>query len=67
MGAGVKSSYQTKPVKLGLTDVVAVFAAGNNSFAERGDRSLWVWGAGGAGDWPLRLNSAVPVATTLPG
>lgn len=67
LGAGVKSSYQTRPVKVRLTDVVAVFAAGNSSFAERRDRSLWVWGAGGAGDWPLLANSAVPTALTLPG
>ena len=39
-----------------------VFAAGNNTFAVRTDGTLWAWGAGGPGEFPLTTNVRLPTA-----
>jgi hypothetical protein len=52
IGAGVSGTFQ-KPVTPKIAGVKAVFASGNSSFAVRNDNTLWIWGAGSRGEWPL--------------
>jgi alpha-tubulin suppressor-like RCC1 family protein len=60
LGTGAGPGFQPRPTAIKITDVSAVFAAGNNSFAVRADGSLWAWGAGGPGEFPLTSNVRVP-------
>jgi alpha-tubulin suppressor-like RCC1 family protein len=66
IGAGVSGTFQERPVTPKISDVRAVFAAGNNSFAVKTDGSFWAWGGGGREEWPLAVNTKTPVALVLP-
>jgi len=66
LGAGVKGTFQLRPVTPKITNVKAVFAVGNSTFAVKADNSLWGWGAGDRGRWPFEANIAVPTRITLP-
>jgi alpha-tubulin suppressor-like RCC1 family protein len=62
LGNGAGPGYQPRPASIKITGVAAVFAAGNNSFAVRTDGTLWAWGAGGPGEFPLTSNVRLPAA-----
>jgi alpha-tubulin suppressor-like RCC1 family protein len=68
VGIGVTGREQATVVTPKLTGVKAVFAAGNNSFAIRGDQSLWIWGHGASysGQWPMKQNASIPVRLEFP-
>jgi len=66
LGAGVKGTFQLRPVTPKITNVRAVFTAGNNTYAVKTDNSLWGWGGGDRGRWPFQANIAVPTLITLP-
>lgn len=59
-GTGAGPGYHPRPLTPKIAGVAAVFAAGNNSFAVRRDGTLWAWGAGGPGEFPLTSNVRVP-------
>jgi alpha-tubulin suppressor-like RCC1 family protein len=68
IGAGISGQFQESPVTPRITGVRTIMAAGNHSFAVRTDGSVWGWGAGGRREWPLEVNTKLPVrlALTLP-
>jgi len=65
LGAGVSGTFQLRPVSPKIANVKSVFAAGNNSFAVLADGSLWIWGLGERGEWPLAANAKTPVRLDL--
>jgi alpha-tubulin suppressor-like RCC1 family protein len=65
LGAGVSGTFQLRPVTPKITGVKAVFATGNNSIAVRNDNTLWMWGGGGPNEWPLPVNTKLPVQVEL--
>lgn len=65
IGAGVSATFQPAPVTPKITGVKTLWAAGNHSFALKADGSLWVWGAGGPLEWPLKANTRLPVRLDL--
>jgi alpha-tubulin suppressor-like RCC1 family protein len=60
----VTEAFQERPVTVRISGVKAVFATGNSSFAVKTDGTLWAWGAGGRGDWPLQVHTKIPVMVT---
>ncbi len=66
LGAGVSGTFQLSPVTPKITGVKAAFAVGNNSFAIKKDNSLWIWGNGHRGEFPLQKVTKTPVALKLP-
>lgn len=60
LGAGVSGDFQPTPVVPKITNVKAVFAVANNSYAIKNDNSFWVWGVGYRGEYPLSANVAIP-------
>ncbi len=60
LGTGVGGRFLESPVTPKISGVKAIFACGNNSFAVKNDGSLWVWGMGHVGDWPLTNNTQIP-------
>jgi alpha-tubulin suppressor-like RCC1 family protein len=65
LGGGLSATFQERPMTPKLTNVKAVFAVGNNSFAVRNDNSIWAWGSGGAEDWPFAANVSTPTPITI--
>jgi alpha-tubulin suppressor-like RCC1 family protein len=65
LGAGVSGTFQLSPVVPRISGVRSIFAAGNNTFAVKTDGSLWIWGVGGRGEWPLTANAKLPVRLEL--
>lgn len=59
-GAGISGDFQPAPKPARIGTVKAVWAAGNNSLALRSDGSLWMWGAGSPGEFPLAGNVKLP-------
>lgn len=67
VGAGFAGRSSPELVTPKITGVKAIFAAQNNSFAVRGDGSVWIWGSGDRGSWPLGANAKLPVPLDLSG
>lgn len=65
LGTGISGTFLLRPVTPRLTNVQAIFAAGNNSFAVRADGSLWAWGSGGRNEWPFAVNTKLPVPVKI--
>ena len=65
VGNGVSGMEQATPASAKITAVKAIFAGGNNSFAVKTDGSLWMWGYGDRGEWPLAANNKLPVILEL--
>ena len=67
MGVGAGQNYESRPVKTGLTDVVAVYLSNMRSMAVRKDGSFWFWGFpyGGA-NGALAKTQKVPTRLELP-
>jgi len=62
LGTGAGPGFQPRPTAIKIAGVAAIFAAGNNSFAIRTDGTLWAWGGGGPGEFPLTTNVRAPTA-----
>ena len=60
IGAGVSGDFQPSPVTPKITNVKAVFAVQNNSYAVRADNTFWMWGTGWDGEFPLKMNVKLP-------
>jgi alpha-tubulin suppressor-like RCC1 family protein len=66
MGNGAGPGFHLTPIALKFTNVRAVFAVGNNTFAVKTDDTLWGWGSGARDQWPFQANIRVPTPLTLP-
>ena len=68
IGNGISGQRQNTVTTPRITQVKAIFAAGNHSVAVRQDNSLWVWGAGShfRGEWPLQKQANLPVRLAIP-
>lgn len=64
-GTGAGPGFQQRPVAIKIAGVKALFGCGNNSFAVRNDGSLWAWGIGDPGSWPLKANTRLPARLAL--
>jgi alpha-tubulin suppressor-like RCC1 family protein len=64
-GSGVTGDFQLTPRPARIADVKAVFACGNQSLAIRSDNSLWTWGNGDRGEFPLNAVTKLPVLVTI--
>ncbi|HEY3440465.1 MAG TPA: hypothetical protein VGK29_06930 [Paludibaculum sp.] len=64
-GSGITGDFQLTPRPARITDVKAVFACGNNSLAIRRDNSLWIWGNGDRGEFPVNAVTKVPVLVNI--
>lgn len=65
VGAGVSGTFQQSPILPKITNVKAVFAAENNSYAVKNDNSFWIWGKGDRGRYPLTAVTKFPVRLEL--
>ena len=69
IGNGRSGERQNTVITPRITQVKAIFAAGNHSFAIRQDNSLWIWGARASyyrPEWPLPKQSNLPVPLVIP-
>jgi alpha-tubulin suppressor-like RCC1 family protein len=69
IGVGTAGSYQPLPKRPALTQLSAVYATANSSFAVRGDGTLWWWGVSLLSSGvrsPLARNQRVPLVLALP-
>lgn len=65
IGAGVSGQFHESPVMPKISGVKAVFAVGTQTYAVRTDNTVWVWGLGRTGEWPLATNTKLPVKIDL--
>lgn len=64
-GNGITGQEQPSPATIKISGISAIFAAGNNSYAVKSDGSLWIWGNGLRGEWPLSDDTSRPVLLKL--
>ena len=68
IGVGTHGFYQPLPKKPALTDVTAVWAVANSTYALKADGTVWWWGVGpiSSGTSPLAKDQYLPVQLQLP-
>jgi len=64
IGAGVSGDFQPRPVTPKITNVKAIFAVQNSSYALKNDNTFWIWGSV-FNEFPLKKNASVPVQLSL--
>lgn len=64
LGGGVTGTFQLSAMTPKIANVRSIFGVGNNSVAIKRDGTVWIWGIGHKGEYPLQKVTSTP--TLLP-